>query len=149
MRKFLLGCGGASSVLYVLTDLLGGLHYPGYSFVSQGVSELMAIGSPVERTGRSAVSPLRSARGGIRDRRPARSGRLAGLALDKRFRVYSFATVVLLVVFGAIAGAYSGRLAAQQPTAGLGIYERISIYSYLLWVVVLAGVLRRRPEGTR
>ena len=52
-----------------------------------------------------------------------------------------------------IAGAYGGRLAAQQPTPGLGIYERISIYSYLLWVVVLAVVLRRRAEaaesGTR
>ena len=77
----------------------------------------------------------------------------AGLALDKPFRVYSLATVIVLLVFGAIAGAYGGRLASQQPTPGLGIYERISIYSYLLWVVVLAVVLRRGSDaveaGTR
>src|SRR5215510_9970558 len=54
MRKFLLGCGIVSSPLYVLTDLVGGLRYPGYSFASQGVSELMAIGAP----SRGLVDPL-------------------------------------------------------------------------------------------
>ena len=35
-----------SSVLYVLTDVVGGLRYDGFSFWSQGVSELMAVESP-------------------------------------------------------------------------------------------------------
>ena len=33
-------------MLYVATDVLGGLSYPGYSFNAQAVSELGAIGAP-------------------------------------------------------------------------------------------------------
>jgi hypothetical membrane protein len=44
--RLLLGCGILSSLLYIATDVLGGLAYPGYSFSSQAVSELGAIGAP-------------------------------------------------------------------------------------------------------
>ena len=47
LRKILLGCGVTSSVLYVVTDLLGSLRYPGYSWLDQEFSELTAQGSPV------------------------------------------------------------------------------------------------------
>ena len=53
-RKTLLVCGILSSLLYVATDVLGGMRYPGYSFTSQAVSELMAIGAPSE----AFVDPL-------------------------------------------------------------------------------------------
>jgi hypothetical protein len=43
----LLICGIASSVLYVLTDILAAtVLYPGYSYTAQQVSELSAIGAP-------------------------------------------------------------------------------------------------------
>jgi len=45
-ERILLACGILSSVLYVATDVLGGLSYPGYSFNAQAVSELGAIGAP-------------------------------------------------------------------------------------------------------
>jgi len=48
VRQLLLGCGALSSLLYVATDVLGGTRYEGYSFSSQAVSELMAIGAPSE-----------------------------------------------------------------------------------------------------
>jgi hypothetical protein len=47
VRKFLLGCGIVSSVLYVLSDVLGTLRYEGYSYADQEFSELTAEGSPV------------------------------------------------------------------------------------------------------
>jgi len=47
-RKVLLACGVASPLLYALTDLVGGLNFPGYSFSSYTISELMAIGAPSE-----------------------------------------------------------------------------------------------------
>ena len=47
VRKILLGCGVVSSVLYVVTDVLGSLRYPGYSYADQEFSELTAQGSPV------------------------------------------------------------------------------------------------------
>jgi hypothetical protein len=45
-RKVLLGCGIVSSVLYVATDILGSLRYPGYSYADQWFSELTAEGAP-------------------------------------------------------------------------------------------------------
>ena len=48
VRRALLVCGILSSLLYVATDVLGGLRYPGYSFISQVIRELMAITSPSE-----------------------------------------------------------------------------------------------------
>jgi hypothetical membrane protein len=45
-RKALLICGIFSSLLYVGTDILAGTLYAGYSFTSQAISELFAIGTP-------------------------------------------------------------------------------------------------------
>jgi hypothetical protein len=64
----------------------------------------------------------------------------------RRFRLYSFATLLILVVFGAWAGFEGARLAAQQPTPWLGLTERINIGAYLLWVLVLAITLLRSTE---
>src|SRR5918993_3874183 len=47
IRKILLGSGIASSVLYVVSDVLGTLRYPGYRYTEQQFSELLAVGSPV------------------------------------------------------------------------------------------------------
>ena len=46
VRKILLGCGIVSSVLYVVTDVLGTLRYEGYSHADQTFSELTAQGAP-------------------------------------------------------------------------------------------------------
>jgi hypothetical protein len=46
VRKFLLVCGILSSLLYVGTDILATMRYEGYSYTSQTISELMAIGAP-------------------------------------------------------------------------------------------------------
>jgi len=47
VRKILLGCGIVSSVLYVVSDVIGAMRYPGYSYADQEFSELTAQGSPV------------------------------------------------------------------------------------------------------
>jgi hypothetical protein len=54
VRKVLLICGILSSLLYAGIDALGGMLWKGYSFTSQPVSDLSAIGSPV----RPLVVPL-------------------------------------------------------------------------------------------
>lgn len=48
LQTILLLCGIISSALFIATDIAGGLSYPGYSFTSQAISELMAIGAPSE-----------------------------------------------------------------------------------------------------
>jgi hypothetical protein len=67
-----------------------------------------------------------------------------GTALfGKRFRLYSIGTLLAVLVFGALTGRQGAALAAGQPTPWLGLTERINIYSFMLWAVVLAIVLLR------
>jgi hypothetical membrane protein len=54
VRRGLLACGILSSLLYIVTDLSAGIRYEGYSFFSQAVSELAAVGAPT----RPVVVPL-------------------------------------------------------------------------------------------
>ena len=71
-------------------------------------------------------------------------------AFDKRFRACSIATMVILVVFGALTGMDGPRIAANLPTPWVGVWERISIVAFLLWVVVLAfALLRAQLEQPR
>lgn len=206
VRQVLLACGILSSLLYVATDVLGGMRYEAYSFTSQAISELAAIGAP----SKPFVDPffiaydllalafgigVFLAAGGHRALRITATmlmaygaigfavsfagptffamhqrgaGSLAGdaphiiltgvlvfllllamgfgtLALGKRFRVYSFATVLIVIGFGVLTSTFAARLAAGQPTPGMGIVERIDVYSALLWLAVLGIALLRRP----
>ena len=68
----------------------------------------------------------------------------------KRFRIYSIGTLLTVLVFGALAGSQGAALAAGQPTPWLGLTERINIYSFMLWVVVLAiSLLRASAERSQ
>jgi CubicO group peptidase (beta-lactamase class C family)/hypothetical membrane protein len=206
VRTILLACGVLSSLLYVATDILGGLQYPGYNFTSQAISELGAIGSPSKQfvdplfliynalALAFGVGVLREAAGRNRALRTtgalligygavslpgmlfstffAMEQRGAGslatdlphialtgslvlflllavgfgaFALGRRFRIYSFGTLLTVIVFSSLTVPYAVRLAAGQPTPGLGIVERIAVYSWLLWVALLGIAVLRRP----
>lgn len=66
-------------------------------------------------------------------------------ALGKRFLVYSIASLVILVAFGALTFLDAPRIAANLPTPWIGVWERINIGVFLVWVVVLAVSLLRAP----
>jgi hypothetical protein len=70
-------------------------------------------------------------------------------ALGKRFRRYSTVTVVVLLLFGGLTFLEAPRLQANLPTPWIGLWERISITAFLMWVVVLAAVLWRRYPARR
>jgi len=57
------------------------------------------------------------------------------------FRIYSILTILVMLIFGALVGQQAPRVAAQLPTPGMGIMERVSVYSPMLWVFILAIVL--------
>jgi hypothetical protein len=61
----------------------------------------------------------------------------------KRFRLYCIATMVILFAFGALTFRDGPRIAANLPTPRVGVWERINIGVFLLWVVVLAITLLR------
>jgi hypothetical protein len=68
-------------------------------------------------------------------------------AFGKWFRIYSIWTMVLILVFGTLTGLDGPRIGANLPTPWVGIWERISIAGFLLWVVVLAIVLLGVEKG--
>jgi hypothetical protein len=70
-------------------------------------------------------------------------------AFGRRFRLYSAATILVLVVTGGLTAAQASRLEANLPTPWAGLMERISIGGYLLWQVVLAIALSRTRAKDR
>jgi hypothetical membrane protein len=201
-HKTLLACGVFSSFLYALIDLLAGLNYDGYSFYSQTISELGAIGAPkpawlaplfllycalmvvfscavvmYRRTSESiravglllllymivgsgtSLFPLH-VRGTatLADDMPHIVAGLAATAvilvtmavgsnaLGKRFRVFSWTMFASILVFGALTVPAGVKLAAGEPTPGLGLLERLAYYSILVWIAVFSLALIRRED---
>jgi hypothetical protein len=209
VRKILLICGIASSVLYVASDLLISWWDPNYSYRDQSFSELLAPGSPTRPlvlvllaipygvlvaafgTGVwASVGPRRAGRitaallvgyavlgavGGVYLSAPTREVLEAGeetwrntlhlpatavsvlsillamgfgaTLLGRRFRYFSYAMILAILVFGVWAGLQAGRVAANQPTPWLGIVERANVYAIMLWVAMLSiGLLRAQKS---
>jgi len=70
----------------------------------------------------------------------------AAAALGKAFRVYSIITLVVLLFFGVLTFMDSPNLSKDLPTPLIGVWERINIGVFLLWVIVLAIVLLQKNE---
>jgi len=200
IRKFLLICGILSSLFYAAMDVIGGIRWQNYSWISQEFSRLSAIGAP-SRSLHLVLSPfytllvvafglgvwwsadqkrvLRFIGGALviyalvsfawpqffpEDLTAPVSAftntmhiiltvvtvfswllilGFAATAFGKRFRLYSIGTLATVLVFGALTGPQAAALAAGQPTPWIGLTERINIYSFMLWVVVLSFTLLR------
>jgi Protein of unknown function (DUF998) len=209
VRKILLGCGIASSVLYVASDILISWWDPNYSYRDQSFSELLAPGSPTRPlvlvlnaipygglvtafgvgvwasasrrgagritgallVGYAAIGAVTGVFLSAPTRETLEAGKetwrnilhLPGTAvsvlcillaigfgstlLGRRFRNYSYATILAILVFGVLAGRQIGQMGGNQPTPWLGIVERGNIYAIMLWVAVLAiGLLRAQKS---
>lgn len=68
-------------------------------------------------------------------------------AFGWRFRLYSAATVVLTLAFGAWSGTYGADVADDLATPWVGVIERISVYSYQLWIGAFAIAVLARAFG--
>lgn len=70
-----------------------------------------------------------------------------GAAADgRRFRLYSIATILVIALCGAWAFSDGPRIAANLPTPWIGVRERINIYGYMLWMLILAATLLRAGD---
>jgi uncharacterized membrane protein SirB2 len=67
-------------------------------------------------------------------------------AFRKWFRIYSIGTILILIITGVWAFMQVSNYAATQSVPWLGAIERILIYSYLLWVGMLAFVLLQKND---
>ncbi len=206
LQKVLLACGVLSSLFYVAIDVIDGLQWQHYSWISQEFSRLSAIGAP-SRPIHLALSPIYSllviafglgvwATAGKRRALKVMGAGLilyavnsifwpwlfpenlsqpvsaltntmhlvltavtviswlvilgfAASAFAKPFSRYSIATLLTVLVFGALTAPQGAALAAGQPTPWIGLTERINIYSFMLWAIVLALVLIRELSEER
>ena len=198
-NRILLLCGIISSFLYIGTDVFTSFLYEGYSYTSQQVSELSAIGTPTRRFWLIMSflwSPLVIAFGIGILRLPDlnRSLRYTGILMSiyavigllwnfapmhqrgtvelsgdimhiffaaiqvmmilgfivlgsgaggPGFRIYSFITIIALLVFGAVTGTKASAIAEGHSTPWMGLIERVNVYSSMIWVLVYAIVLLR------
>jgi hypothetical protein len=69
----------------------------------------------------------------------------AANVIGKRFRLHSIGTIVFLLAFGTLAGLDGPRVSANLATPWVGVTERISVYSFMLWMAVLGIALGRVP----
>lgn len=73
----------------------------------------------------------------------------AAAALGKGFRIYSIVTFILLLFFGVLTFIQAPNVGINAPTPYIGVWERVNIGLFLLWVIVLALILLRadiKPE---
>jgi hypothetical protein len=209
VRKILLGCGIASSVLYVASDIFVSWWDPNYSYRDQSFSELLAPGAPTRSlvlvllgipygvlvtafgvgawasAGRRSAGRITGAMlvgyavtgavTGVFFSAPTREVLEAGeetwrnrmhlpgtavsvlcillaigfgsTLLGRRFRYFSYAAILAILVFGILASLQVGRMEANQPTPWMGIVERGNVYAIMLWVAVLAIGLLRAQES--
>src|SRR5690349_24980934 len=70
-----------------------------------------------------------------------------------RFRIYTLSSITLHIVFGILTSLDAPNIPTNGPTPWIGIWERINISIFLIWVIVLALLLWRRESapvsGTR
>lgn len=68
-------------------------------------------------------------------------------ALGKEFRIYSIATVIVFIVFGILTSRESPSIKTGEPTPYIGIWERINMAAYMIWIIVFAIALLQRKSN--
>lgn len=71
----------------------------------------------------------------------------AAAAFGRPFRIYSIITLVVLLVFGTLTFLEAPLVGRNQPTPLIGVWERLNIGVFLLWIAVLALALLRKTKG--
>jgi hypothetical protein len=67
-------------------------------------------------------------------------------ASGKRFRLYTIASIALHIVFGVLTALEAPNIPKNDPTPMIGIWERINIFIFMLWVIVFAIDLLRKEK---
>lgn len=74
---------------------------------------------------------------------------IGSLGLGRRFRLFTAVLVLAMLAAGGVISTQIPAIAANQPTPWMGLVERISVYSPMLWLAVFAAALWRQvlPSG--
>ena len=69
------------------------------------------------------------------------------MTFGKGFRIYSIITLLIFLIFGILAGMNGSKIAENQPTPLIGVWERINILAYFIWVIVFTIKLLQSDEA--
>ena len=64
----------------------------------------------------------------------------------KKFRIYAIGSLVLIIFFSILTSLESPKMEANLPTPLLGVWERIGIGLYMLWMAVFAFLLLNQRD---
>ena len=67
-------------------------------------------------------------------------------ALNTKFRIYTVVTFVIFLLFGTLIGKEAPGIPRNLPTPYIGIWERINIGAFMLWIIVFAICLLNRNK---
>ena len=74
-------------------------------------------------------------------------------AFGPRFRFYSILTLFILVLFGILTGLDASNMTKDLPTPLMGVWERINIGVYMVWIIAFAVLLlkanKKIPTGIK
>lgn len=69
-------------------------------------------------------------------------------ALGKGFRIYSIITLIVFIVFGVFTFKEAPNMDKNLPTPYIGLWERINIAAFMIWLLVFASILLRATKKT-
>lgn len=69
-------------------------------------------------------------------------------AFGKSFRFYTASTIAIHIVFGVLTSLEAPNIAVNGPTPWIGVWERINIAAFMIWIMVLSIVLLRMEKST-
>jgi hypothetical protein len=71
---------------------------------------------------------------------------VGSMSAGKSFRNYSYLTILAMLVFGYFVARQTPQVVAQLPTPWMGVMERISAFSPMIWMSVFARVLLSKSK---
>src|SRR4030095_10835970 len=69
-------------------------------------------------------------------------------AFGTKFRVYSIVTILVFIVFGVLTFSEAPNVDKNLPTPYIGLWERINIAAFMVWVFVFSFILLRAEKRT-
>jgi hypothetical protein len=63
---------------------------------------------------------------------------LSAKAFGGWFRIFSMVVILIFLICGTLAGMDGAKIAENLPTPYAGVWERINIFSYFVWVIALS-----------
>ena len=71
---------------------------------------------------------------------------LGSAAFGKGFRIYSITTILVFIVFGVLTFSEAPNIDKNLATPFIGLWERINIAAFMVWLIVFAMILLRKKK---